>query len=43
MQVFPRIIINSFDLSFDLGSKKTLGLFTDERTEKAKFIHDIHG
>lgn len=26
-----------------MGSKKTLGLFTEERREKAKFIHDIHG
>lgn len=42
MKVFPRILINSFDLSFDLGTKKTVGLFTEEKREKAKFIHDIH-
>ena len=29
MKVFPRILINSFDLSFDLGTKKTIGLFTE--------------
>lgn len=41
-QVFPNVYINSFDLSFDLGTKKTLSLFTDNSREKSKFIHDIH-
>lgn len=42
MKVFPRVIISSFDLTFDLGTTKTVGLFTEDTREKAKFIHDIH-
>jgi inosine-uridine nucleoside N-ribohydrolase len=41
-EVFPKICVNSFDLSFDLGTKKTLSLFVDESTPKGKLIHDIH-
>ena len=42
MKVFPRVIISSFDLTFDLGTNKTIALFTEDTREKAKFIHDIH-
>ncbi len=42
VEVFPRICINSFDLSFDLGTRKTLDLFMEEKRPKAKLIHDIH-
>lgn len=41
-EVFPKICVNSFDLSFDLGTKKTLNLFVDDSTPKSKLIHDIH-
>lgn len=42
MEMFPLVVISSFDLSFDLGVRKTIGLFTDDSTPKSRFIHDIH-
>ena len=39
---FPLVCISSFDLSFDLGTTKTLPLFTEVSRPKARLIHDIH-
>ena len=43
MKVFPLVCILSFDLSFDLGTTKTLSLFTDRSTPLSRLINDIHG
>lgn len=42
IDVFPLVCISSFDLSFDLGTTRTLHLFTESQRPKAKLIHDIH-
>ena len=35
-------MISSFDLCLDLGTNKSIVLFTDDSTPKSKLIHDIH-
>lgn len=42
MEVFPCVVMSSFDLSFDLGTTKTLDLFHHKSTPKGKLIYDIH-
>jgi len=43
MEVFPLVVISSFDLALDLGTDKTINLFLDRTRPKAKLINDIHG
>ena len=43
MEVFPLVVVASFDLSLDLGTKKSIDLFYDLKRPKGKLVHDIHG
>ena len=43
LEVFPCVVISSFDLSFEIEGDKTMELYHEKSTRKGKMIHDIHG